>query len=160
MYQSENSQQHSFFHLLPHNVRAVSEAAKLSGPTGVLWSQQSCLLQKAGVALGKGGSSGYTCKNAKAGFSLSDTNCHKLLTNRKGVSVHLCDPLIISEMVPVWLWVDVWLMSQEGCMIALWRQEDYMVKTSLSFVFQKTKQRKVHESLLTCNVIVSFPENH
>lgn len=60
MYQSENPQQHSFLHLLPHNVRAVSEAAKLSGPTGVMWSQQSCLLQKAGVAPGKGGSSGCT----------------------------------------------------------------------------------------------------
>lgn len=58
MHQSENPQQHSFLHLLPHNVRAVSEAAKaLRAP----WSQQSCLLQKAGVAPGKGRSSG--CKN-------------------------------------------------------------------------------------------------
>lgn len=39
-----------------------------------------------------------TCKNSKAGFSLSDTNCHKPLINKKRVSVPLCDPLIIREM--------------------------------------------------------------
>lgn len=39
-----------------------------------------------------------TCKNANAGFSLPDTYCHKLLTNKEGVGVPPCDPLVVRGM--------------------------------------------------------------
>lgn len=82
------------------------------------------------------------CKNLKAGFSLSDIDCHKLLTNKNGVSVPLCDPLIITEMdgegtchgpsVAKGRCVACEPRRISGGLLG---QEHYMVKTSLSFVF-------------------------
>lgn len=74
----------------PHNVVAVSEAAKLPGPTGasravccrrLLWLQVK--VGALGVQTCSEGQGQDTHRNPKAEFYLSDINCHKLLT-RKG----------------------------------------------------------------------------
>lgn len=55
-------------------------------------------MEDLGVKTCSEGQGQSTCRNSKAGFSLSDTDCHKLLTNKKRDNVPLCDPLIIRDM--------------------------------------------------------------
>lgn len=103
---------HSNIHFstcFPHNVRAVSEPAKLSWPARYLLNQLTSLLQKAGMAPAQGGSclwkcrcrnhlegqgQNIFCKNAKAGFSLTNTDRHNWLINKKGVCIPPCELLM------------------------------------------------------------------